>query len=307
MDAILETKAGSIPKTQGKVRDVYDLGDRLVLVATDRISAFDWVLPTGIPDKGRILTGISLFWFQLLEEPNHILSTDLAAMGPDFASQPEVFAGRSILVKKTKVVPIECVARGYLSGSGWKEYRAQGTVCGQPLPGGLVESAKLPQPIFTPATKATSGHDENISVERMAEIVGAELTQELSRRTIDIYTRASEYAARRGIIIADTKFEFGHTQAGDLILIDEVLTPDSSRFWPRTSYKAGGAQLSYDKQYVRDWLESVGFDKESTPPEMPKEVVQYTRQKYVDAFEQLTERTFASYLAENGLGSSFSD
>lgn len=303
MQAVTETKAGNLPKTQGKVRDVYDLGDRLVLVATDRISAFDWVLPTGIPDKGRILTGISLFWFELLGEPNHLLSTDLQEMGPEFASQPEIFAGRSILVRKTQVVPIECVARGYLSGSGWKEYRAQGTVCGQALPPGLVESAKLPHPIFTPATKATSGHDENISVERMAELVGPELTAELSRRTLDIYGRASSYASKRGIIIADTKFEFGHTNSGELILIDEVLTPDSSRFWPRTTYKAGGAQLSYDKQYVRDWLESVGFDKESTPPAMPKEVVEYTRQKYVEAYEHLTERTFASYLAATSANS----
>lgn len=300
MAPILQTQAGKLPKTQGKVRDVYDLGDRLVLVATDRISAFDWVLPNGIPDKGKILTGISLFWFDFLGVPNQLLSTELGDMGPEFANSPEIFAGRSVLVKKTKVVPIECVARGYLAGSGWKEYQKWGTVCGHPLPAGLLESSQLPEPIFTPATKATSGHDENISVAEMAKRVGEGLTKTLEAQTLDIYARARAHAATKGILLADTKFEFGHAPSGELLLIDEVLTPDSSRFWPADQYRPGGPQPSHDKQFVRDWLESVGFDKESTPPHMPDDVVLRTRAKYVEAYERLAGRSFDDYLALHG-------
>ncbi|QDU63748.1 Phosphoribosylaminoimidazole-succinocarboxamide synthase [Planctomycetes bacterium Pan216] len=292
MNAVLETSVPGLPRTQGKVRDLYDLGDRLVLVASDRISAFDWVLPNGVPDKGKILTQISLFWFQHLNEPNHFLSMALEEMGGAFAEHPEVFGGRSMLAKKTNVVPIECVVRGYLSGSAWKEYRQAGTVCGHELPSGLVESSPLPEPIFTPATKATSGHDENISRERMAELVGKELTRQLEVRSLSIYTRAAEHAKSCGLILADTKFEFGHLPSGELILIDEVLTPDSSRYWPADTYAAGGPQPSFDKQFVRDWLEEVGFDKNSPPPAMPEEIIVKTRQKYLDAYERLTGSPF---------------
>jgi phosphoribosylaminoimidazole-succinocarboxamide synthase len=294
---VLQTEAGTLERKQGKVRDIYDLGDRLVLVASDRISAFDWVLPNGVPDKGRILTGISLFWFSLLDEPHHLISTKLSAMGSEFAGRAEVFAGRSMLVRKTNVVPIECVVRGYLAGSGWKEYQQSGTVCGQRLPAGLKESDRLPEPIFTPATKAQSGHDENISFEQTAQRIGHELAATLRTRSISIYRRAAEFAANKGIILADTKFEFGHTPDGQLLLIDEVLTPDSSRFWPLDQYRVGGPQPSFDKQFVRDWLESVGFDKETTPPAMPEDVIEKTRRKYVEAFEKLTGRSFVDYLA----------
>lgn len=293
MTVVLQTNVDGFPRRQGKVRDCYDLGDRMVLVATDRISAFDWVLPNGVPDKGRVLTGISTFWFKYLEVPNHLLSTQLGEMGPEFASREEVFAGRSMLVRKTKVVPFECVVRGYLSGSGWKEYQKSGTVCGARLPSGLRESDKLPEPIFTPATKADSGHDENISVERLVASVGAKLAAELSRCSVSIYQRAAKYAAERGIILADTKFEFGHTSDGKLLLIDEVLTPDSSRFWPADEYRPGGPQPSFDKQFVRDWLESIGFDKNSPPPPMPEEITRKTRSKYIEAYERLTGASFA--------------
>lgn len=293
MTVVLQTNVDGFPRRQGKVRDCYDLGDRMVLVATDRISAFDWVLPNGVPEKGRVLTGISTFWFKYLEVPNHLLSTQLGEMGPEFASREEVFAGRSMLVRKTKVVPFECVVRGYLSGSGWKEYQKSGTVCGARLPSGLRESDKLPEPIFTPATKADSGHDENISVERLVASVGAKLAAELSRCSVSIYQRAAKYAAERGIILADTKFEFGHTSDGKLLLIDEVLTPDSSRFWPADEYRPGGPQPSFDKQFVRDWLESIGFDKNSPPPPMPEEITRKTRSKYIEAYERLTGASFA--------------
>ena len=292
--AVLGTTAGSVPCRKGKVRDVYDLGDRLVLVATDRISAFDYILPNGIPDKGKILTQLSLFWFSFLGEENHLISTDLKDMGSEFAADAETFAGRSILCKKTSVIPIECVVRGYISGSGWKEYRKKQTICDQQLPGGMVESDKLAEPIFTPATKEESGHDENISVERMATIVGQQMTDELKRRSISIYQRGRDYAATKGIILADTKFEFGKLPDGKIILIDEVLTPDSSRFWPANQYKPGGGQPSYDKQFVRDWLESVGYDKESTPPPMPNEIIEKTRAKYVEAYERLSGKTFVA-------------
>ncbi len=229
---VRETAFPGLPVRRGKVRDIYDLGDRLLLVSTDRISAFDWVLPTPIPDKGRVLNQLAAFWFERLEEPNHLLTIDVEQMDLPPQMERSVLAGRAMLCRKAEVVPIECVVRGYLAGSGWKEYQQQGTVCGIRLPEGLVESAGLPEPIFTPATKAASGHDENISFERMAELVGRELAEELRRRSIEIYLRGAEYALERGIIVADTKFEFGRLEDGTLILIDEVLTPDSSRFWP---------------------------------------------------------------------------
>jgi phosphoribosylaminoimidazole-succinocarboxamide synthase len=285
---LLESEVPGVPCRRGKVRDVYDLGDRLVIVATDRISAFDWVLPTGIPDKGRILTQTTLFWLDFLRVPNHLLGTDLAAMGRPFAEQAERLRGRTMLVKKAAVVPIECVVRGYLAGSGWKEYRQHGTVCGIRLPGGLRECEQLPQPIFTPATKAESGHDENISFDRMVEQVGREVAEDLRQRSIDIYLRAGEHARRRGMILADTKFEWGRLPDGTIILIDEVLTPDSSRFWPADSYRPGSNPPSFDKQFVRDWLEQSGWDKNSPPPPLPHEVVDKTRAKYLEALERLT-------------------
>ncbi len=234
---VRETSLPGLPVHRGKVRDVYDLGDRLLLVSTDRISAFDWVLPTGIPDKGRVLTQIAAFWFNLLGEPNHLITTDVEAMGLPSEVDRGLLAGRSTLCRKTEVVPIECVVRGYLAGSGWKEYQQNGMVCGVRLPGGLTESARLPEPIFTPATKAAAGHDENISFERMVEIVGRDVAEELQRRSLRIFQRGSEYARHRGIIIADTKFEFGRV-GNELLLIDEVLTPDSSRFWPADQLRA---------------------------------------------------------------------
>jgi len=303
MPALLETSLPGLPVRRGKVRDVYDLGDRLLLVATDRISAFDWIMPTGIPDKGRILTQLSAFWFQRLGVPNHVLSTDVAQLPLLSEFDKTSLSGRSTVVRKCRVVPVECVVRGYLEGSGWKEYQAGGTVCGIPLPGGLMQCSQLPEPIFTPATKEESGHDQNISLSRMAEIVGPSVAEELRRRSLDIYTRAAEYARSCGIIIADTKFEFGwlhepggnpHKESSELILIDEVLTPDSSRFWPADQYQPGKSQISFDKQYLREWLETTGWDKNSPPPPLPETVVAQTRAKYLDAFERLTKRTFAA-------------
>ena len=290
-DIVLETNLPGIPVRRGKVRDVYDLGDRLLLVSTDRISAFDWVLPTGIPDKGRVLNQIAAFWFGLLGEPNHLIATDVERMHLPAGIDRRALAGRSSLVRKTEVVPIECVVRGYLAGSGWQEYRGRGTVCGIPLPKGLAESDRLSEPIFTPATKAQTGHDENVSLERTAAIVGRELAEELRRRSIEIFRRGTEYALKRGIIIADTKFEFGQVD-GELILIDEVLTPDSSRFWPAEGYQPGRSQPSFDKQFVRDWLTSTAWDKNSPPPALPEEVVAKTREKYVEAYERLTGKEF---------------
>jgi phosphoribosylaminoimidazole-succinocarboxamide synthase len=287
MSILLESKL-PFPVRRGKVRDVYDLGETLLLVATDRISAFDWVLPSGIPDKGRLLTQISAFWFDFLDEPNHLLSLDLPNM---VATDREALAGRSMVCRKCEVVPVECVVRGYLEGSGWREYQSSGTVCGVKLPGGLVQCSKLPEPIFTPATKAESGHDENISFERMCEIVGRETAEELRRRSLDVYRRGAEHAAGRGVLIADTKFEWGWHQ-GKLILIDEVLTPDSSRFWPADSYEPGHAQASFDKQFVREWLDRSGWDKNSPPPQLPDDVIVKTRAKYVEAYERITGREF---------------
>jgi phosphoribosylaminoimidazole-succinocarboxamide synthase len=288
---VLETSLAGWPVRRGKVRDIYDLGDRLLLVGTDRISAFDWVLPTGIPGKGRLLTQIAAFWFDLLKEPNHVITTDVEQMDLPREIDRRALAGRSSLVRKTEVVPIECVVRGYLAGSGWREYRSRGTVCGLPLPEGLAESARLPQPIFTPATKAQSGHDENISFAQTAEMVGGETAEQLRHRSIEIFRRGAEYALGRGIIIADTKFEFGW-MGGELILIDEVLTPDSSRFWPAEGYQPGRSQPSFDKQFVRDWLSSTDWDKNSPPPALPEDVVAKTREKYIEAYERLTGRKF---------------
>jgi len=286
---VLETSLAGLPLRRGKVRDIYDLGDRLLLVSSDRISAFDWVLPTGIPDKGRVLTQLSAFWFGQLAQEHHLLSIDVDDFDLPAGIDTSELAGRTMLVKKTSVVPIECVVRGYLSGSGWKEYRCSGSVCGVKLPAGLVESDRLPEPIFTPATKEDSGHDINIPFEEMVNRVGAETAVELRQRSLDVYRRGAEHASSRGIIIADTKFEWGRVD-GRLILIDEVLTPDSSRFWPADQYAPGQGQPSFDKQFVRDWLETTGWDKNSPPPPLPADVVAKTRAKYVEAFERLTGR-----------------
>jgi phosphoribosylaminoimidazole-succinocarboxamide synthase len=271
----------------GKVRELYELDDdRLLLVASDRISTFDVVLPTGIPDKGRVLTGLSAFWFARTRElvPNHLL-----ALRPD---------GRSTECRKLEMLPLECVVRGYLTGSGWKDYQATGSVCGHVLAEGLLDSAKLPEPIFTPSTKAVEGHDENIDRERAAELVGQERFDELERVSIDLYRFASEYAAERGILIADTKFELGLDGEGQLVLGDEAFTPDSSRFWPADEYAPGGTQPSFDKQFVRDYCESLGWDKTPPGPELPAAVVTGTRGRYVEAFERLTGISFDDYLAD---------
>jgi phosphoribosylaminoimidazole-succinocarboxamide synthase len=272
---------------RGKVRDLYEVGDRLLIVATDRLSAFDVVLPTPIPDKGRVLTQLSLFWFDLLRDviPNHIVAAE------DFPAELEPYRaqleGRSMLCRRTKPLPIECVVRGYLVGSGWKDYRATGKVCGIPLPAGLQESERLPEAIFTPSTKASEGHDENISFEEAASRIGTKLAEHVRAVSLEIYRRAAAYAEPRGIILADTKFEFGLV-GDELIWIDEALTPDSSRFWPAAGYQPGRAQPSYDKQYVRDYLERIGWNKQPPGPELPSDVVAATRDKYRDAYRQLT-------------------
>jgi phosphoribosylaminoimidazole-succinocarboxamide synthase len=292
-EPLLESHIDSRPCRRGKVRDVYDLGDRLVIIATDRISAFDWVLPTGIPDKGRVLTAMTLFWLQHLGVPNHLVTADVTAMGSEFLAQFDVLVGRTMLVRKARVVPFECVVRGYLAGSGWKEYQKHGTVCGMPLPPGLRDCEKLPEPIFTPATKAESGHDVNISFLTMANATGAMLAAELRRRSLEIYRQAAAHAETCGILLADTKFEWGQLPDGALILVDEVLTPDSSRFWPADAYQPGTPPPSFDKQFVRDWLERSDWDKNSPPPSLPKEVVQRTREKYLEAHARLTGRPLA--------------
>jgi len=287
---ILETKLDGIERfSQGKVRDVYRIDDRLLIVATDRISAFDCVLPTGIPDKGRVLTQISVFWFDFLRgvTPTHLLSASVDEYPAELKPFRNQLEWRSMLVKRAEMVPIECVARGYLAGSGWKEYRTNGMVCGIPLPKGLRESDRLPEPIFTPATKAQTGHDENISFERMASIVGSDVSKRLRDLTLDIYTKAARYAESRGIIIADTKFEFGFID-GTLVLGDEVLTPDSSRFWPQDEYQPGRAQNSYDKQFVRDYLESIHWNKQPPAPALPAEAARKTSEKYREAYRLLT-------------------
>jgi phosphoribosylaminoimidazole-succinocarboxamide synthase len=288
---VLQTSLSRWPVRRGKVRDIYDLGGELLLVSTDRISAFDWVLPTGIPDKGRVLTQLSAFWFDLLDEPNQMLSVDVEALALSDEDR-QLLAGRTMWVRRARVVPIECVVRGYLAGSAWAEYRQSGTVCGIRLPAGLVESSILPEPIFTPATKVESGHDENISFEEMADRIGRRAAEQLRDRSIAVYLRGAEHARERGILIADTKFEWGWWN-DELILIDEVLTPDSSRFWAADRYQPGQSPPSFDKQFVRDWLSSVGWDKNSPPPPLPDDVVRRTREKYVDAYQRLSGRQFA--------------
>ncbi|MCA9116590.1 MAG: phosphoribosylaminoimidazolesuccinocarboxamide synthase [Planctomycetaceae bacterium] len=289
--ALLQSELPGQTARRGKVRDIYEFGDRLLFVATDRISAFDWVLPVGIPDKGRVLTKLSEMWFGRLDVPGHLLSMNPADLPLPEGTDLEPLMGRSMVVRRTEVVPIECVVRGYLSGSGWKEYQKSGKVCGIQLPAGLVESQKLPEPIFTPATKAENGHDINISFEEMVDAVGEELSTRLRDLSMDIYQRGSEYARTKGIIIADTKFEFGQVD-GELLLIDEVLTPDSSRFWPEDKYEPGRGQPSFDKQFVRDWLETTDWDKDSEPPTLPEEIVVRTREKYIEAYETLAEQPF---------------
>jgi phosphoribosylaminoimidazole-succinocarboxamide synthase len=287
--------AGLTPAARGKVRDIYDLGDKLLIVATDRLSAFDVILPTPIPDKGRVLTQLSLFWFDLLKDviPNHVLgSSDFPAA---FSAYREELEGRSMVVCKTQPLPIECVVRGYVSGSGWKDYKATGKICGIPLPAGLRESDRLPEPIFTPATKATSGHDENISFEQAAQLIGGDLAERVRAVSIEIYRRAADYAAPRGILLADTKFEFGLLNStlgsagavASLMWIDEALTPDSSRFWPASQYRPGGPQPSFDKQFVRDYLERIRWPKTPPGPDLPPDVVAATRAKYREAFQIL--------------------
>ena len=291
MDPIFETNLPGLKLlARGKVRDVYDLGDVLLIVSTDRLSAFDAILPTPIPDKGRVLNGLSRFWFQFLDNQpqNHLITADVSQMGRGLEKHRAILSGRSMLVKKAKVFPVECVVRGYLMGSGWKEYLEKGSVCGITLPRGLKNGSRLEQPIFTPATKAEIGqHDQNISFEQACEIIGADNAAQLRDCSIGIYKRASEHALSKGIVIADTKFEFG-VHDGQIILIDEVLTPDSSRFWPREQWTPGQTQLSYDKQFVRDYLEATGWNKQPPAPPLPEQVVLKTREKYVDAYKRIT-------------------
>ena len=282
------------PDAQGKVRDLYDLGDKLLLVATDRISAFDYILDDEIPHKGAVLTQISCFWFELLDGvvENHLVSTDVADLPEQFQPYADYLRGRFMLVRKAEMFPVECIVRGYLAGSGLKEYQREGTVCGIELPQGLVNSSKLPEPIFTPSTKAEIGdHDENISFDRCAELIGTEDATALRDLSLKVYTTARDHAADRGIIIADTKFEFGRLN-GQIILADEVLTPDSSRFWPGDEYEPGRDQASFDKQFVRDWL-TAHWDKTGNPPRLPQEVIEKTSEKYIQAYEKITGRTFA--------------
>lgn len=290
-DPVLETNITGMSPRRGKVRDMYDLGDSLLMISTDRISAFDYVLPSGIPDKGRVLTTISEFWFEKLGIANHLLTMDLTTIGLPEDTDIESLTGRSMVVKKCDVVPIECVVRGYLVGSGWKEYQASGTVCGIELPPGLQQASQLETPIFTPATKEESGHDINISFERMVEIVGEDTATELRDRSMAIYQQGAEYARERGVIIADTKFEWGWFEE-ELILIDEVLTPDSSRFWPAETYCVGESPRSFDKQFVRDWLETTDWDKNSPAPCLPDDIVMNTRAKYIEAYEVISGREF---------------
>jgi len=291
--ALLTTSLGDRSKRSGKVRDIYELPDALLMVATDRISAYDVVMPNGIPDKGRVLTQISVFWFEMLTDlaPNHLISASPDDLPEEFRNE-EQLEGRFMLCRKTQVVPIECVVRGYLAGSGWREYKKSGTVCGVTLPAGLKQAAKLSEPIFTPATKAQEGHDENISFSQACELVGQDVMTELRDKSVAVYTRARDYAADRGIILADTKFEWGRDAEGNLILIDEVLTPDSSRFWPVDGYKPGKGQPSFDKQFVRDYLDKIKFDRTPPAPPLPTEIVQKTREKYIDAYTMLTGKKF---------------
>lgn len=290
--ALLTTSIGSYPKRSGKVRDVYDLGENLLIVATDRISAFDVVMPNGIPDKGRVLTQISVFWLEMLADltPHHLISASLKDLPADI--QDEELDGRFMICRKAKVVPIECIVRGYLAGSGWKEYQEKGTACGIALPEGLKQCSQLPEPIFTPSTKADAGHDENISFDQACQLVGAETMTAVRDRSLAVYKLAADYAAQRGIILADTKFEWGFDAAGQLMLIDEVLTPDSSRFWPADTYKPGKDQPSFDKQYVRNYLDKIEFDRQPPGPLLPATVVRKTREKYIEAYNRITGQKF---------------
>ena len=295
-DAVVETNLGIGTLYRGKVRDCYRLADTMLIVSTDRISAFDWILPTPIPGKGQVLTAISAFWFDWLsrgEHPvaHHLLTTDVDAMGLPASIDRGPLRGRSMLVRQAEVIPFECVVRGWLAGSGLAEYRRSGTVCGVSLPAGLAAGSPLPEPIFTPATKAASGHDENVSFDVMAAAIGAELAATLRGRSLDVYARGAEHAATRGIVLADTKFEWGRTADGAILLVDEVLTPDSSRFWPAAAITPGRVPDSFDKQFVRDWLEQSGWDKASPPPALPAEVVAKTREKYFEACRLLTGKT----------------
>jgi len=295
-NALLQSSIPGLPEPRrGKVRDIYDLGDELLLVASDRLSAFDVVMPNGIPDKGKVLTQISLFWFELMDwMPNHLISADPADFPAPAQAVADDLVGRSMLVKKAGSIAVECIARGYLVGSGWKEYQAEGTVCGLKLRKGYVQADKLDAPIFTPSYKAEQGeHDENITFEQTVEMVGTETANALRDNTLKIYKTAADYAATKNIIIADTKFEFGFDKDGSMILIDEVLTPDSSRFWPAELYTTGANPPSLDKQFVRDWLESVNFNKTPPAPNIPDEVVMKTREKYLEAIEQLTGKGLA--------------
>jgi phosphoribosylaminoimidazole-succinocarboxamide synthase len=293
-NVVLQTNIGSVEPNRGKVRDIYDLGDKLLIVATDRISAFDVVMANGIPFKGTVLTQISLFWFEFLTEDidHHLLTADVDQFPEPFCNYADQLAGRSMLVKKVKVLPIECVVRGYLAGSGWKEYQTSQTVCGAKLPAGLKQCEKLPELIFTPATKAERGtHDENISFERCVDVIGAERAEYVRDRSLDVFEKASDYAKSKGLILADTKFEWGISD-GQIILIDEVLTPDSSRFWPADKYEAGRDQESFDKQFVRNWLESINFNKSGPGVELPESIATKTSNKYIEGYERLTGKTF---------------
>lgn len=300
---VRETNLAGLPTPhRGKVRDLYDLGDSLLLVTTDRLSAFDVVLPDPIPWKGRVLTALSLFWFDLLKDvtANHLLGADVSAMPPAVRRHADVLRGRTLWVKKASVFPVECVVRGYLAGSGWKEYQKTRTVCGIKLPEGLIESDRLPEPIFTPSTKATVGHDENISFARAEQLIGATEAARLRDLSLAVYRRAAEHALAHGIILCDTKFEWG-LHDGRILLVDEVLTPDSSRFWPRDRYRPGGPQPSYDKQYVRDYLETLAWDKRPPGPVLPPHVIEQTARKYLEAYRQLTGRDLEAE-AERGRG-----
>ena len=290
---VRETHLEGLDIRRGKVRDIYDLGECLLIVATDRISAYDVIMPTGIPDKGRILTALSLFWFDFLSDvtPNHVITADVGQMGPEVQTQADTLHGRSMLCRKADVFGVECVVRGYLAGSGWREYQAQGTVCGIDLPEGLKQCDRLPEPIFTPATKAESGHDENISFEQAKAIIGDDAATTLRDRSIAIYQKAADYARERGLVLSDTKFEWGKAD-GRIILVDEVLTPDSSRFWPADVYEPGHDQPSFDKQFLRNYLDTLDWDKTPPGPDLPETIVRRTRAKYVEAYERLTGKTF---------------
>lgn len=292
--AVVETNIPFLPKTSGKVRDIYDLGQRLLIVATDRISAYDSILASAIPCKGRVLTSLSLFWFDFLKDvtPNHLVTTDTTAADERLAEYAPVIAGRSMLVRKANVIPVECIVRGYLAGSGWRSYRDTGEICGIRLPKGLMESGKLPEPIFTPTTKADEGHDDNMRFAEVVDLVGESAANAVKETSLAIYAKAAAFAAEKGIIIADTKFEFGMCD-GQLILVDEVLTPDSSRLWPADDYEPGRPQQSFDKQFVRDYLDKSGWDHSPPAPALPEEVVLKTLGRYVEGYERITGEKFA--------------